>query len=155
MTRRDQNLAVVSWQLVDTVPAPARSDFRSRAVSLGPMLVGSGLAATAAFHEAKAGPGRPAKPLEQAYRILVDALARHVLATPGADGKALVLGVGAMDIAEYRRASADARAFALWVRRAAEALIPRAGAGQDTEERGIAGQDTTGRDSAGRTGARR
>ncbi len=31
-----------------------------------------------------------------------------------------------MDIADYRRASADARAFALWVRRAAEALIPPA-----------------------------
>ncbi len=128
--RRDQNLAVVSWQLVDGVPAPARPDFRSRAMNLGPMLVGSGLAATAAFHEAKAGPGRPTKPLNQAYRILVDALAGHVLATPDANGRALVVDVGTMDIADYRRASADARAFALWVRRAAEALIPPA-AGRD------------------------
>ncbi len=126
MARRDQKLAVVSWQLVDGVKDPARPHFRSRAMNLGPMLVGSGLAATAAFHEAKAGPGQSAKPLNQAYRVLVDALANYVLGRSDANGRALVLDVGTMDIADYRRASADARAFALWVRRAAEALIPPA-----------------------------
>lgn len=125
MPRRDQNLAVVTWQLVEGLDAGVRGDFRSRAMDLGPMLISCGLAATAAFHEAKAGPA-PRKPLELAYRSMVDALARHVLKAPAASGRELVTEAGRMDAASYRHASADARAFALWVRRAAEALIPAA-----------------------------
>jgi CRISPR type III-B/RAMP module-associated protein Cmr5 len=125
MPRRDQNLAVVTWQLVGGLDAGVRGDFRSRAMDLGPMLISCGLAATAAFHEAKAGPA-PRKPLELAYRSMADALARHVLRAPAASGGDLVTEAGRMDAASYRHASADARAFALWVRRAAEAMIPAA-----------------------------
>jgi CRISPR type III-B/RAMP module-associated protein Cmr5 len=125
MARRDQNLAVVAWKLVGGLHPAVREEFRSRAMSLGPMLVSSGLAATAAFHEAKAGPV-PRKPLEHAYRAISDGLAKHVLDSTAAIGQDLVVGVGAMNAAAYRQASADARAFALWVRRAAEALIPAA-----------------------------
>ena len=125
MPRRDQNLAVVTWQLVGGLDTKAREEFRSRAMDLGPRLISCGLAATAAFYEAKAGPA-PRKPLELAYRSMIDALARHVLGAPAASGGELVTGTGSMDAAAYRLASADARAFALWVRRAAEALIPAA-----------------------------
>lgn len=122
--RRDQTLAVVAWQLVESLDAEVRPEFRSRAMGLGPMLLSSGLAATAAFHSAKAGPPPRSGNLKKAYGALVDGLARHVLAQPTASGRDLVVRAGAMSAAEYRAAAADARAFALWVRRAAEALIP-------------------------------
>jgi CRISPR type III-B/RAMP module-associated protein Cmr5 len=125
MPRRDQNLAVVTWQLIGGLDTEVRGEFRSRAMDLGPRLISCGLAATAAFYEAKAGPA-PRKPLERAYRAMADALARHVLKAPAASGGELVTRAGSMDAASYRYASADARAFALWVRRAAEAMIPAA-----------------------------
>ena len=156
--RRDQGLAAAAWEMVVGLPRPLRQEFRSQAMGLGPMLVTSGLAATAAFLAAKAGPaegaghagggdqaaatdGAPAADgagttLAGAYRALADALAAHVLGRlglPGGDCTALVreLGKPELDAAAYRRASADARAFGIWARRAAEALIPppRANAG--------------------------
>lgn len=143
MARRDQQLAVVSWKLVESLDPDVRPEFRSRAVSLGPMLISSGLAATAAFHEAKAGPaagngtsngdGNGNLTLKRAYRALSDGLAQHVLHHRHATGRDLVIGVGSMRSADYRSASADARAFALWVRRAAEALIPPAGSESDRD----------------------
>ncbi len=125
MPRRDQNLAVVTWQLVGGLDPEMRGDFRTRAMDLGPRLIACGLAATAAFYEAKAGPA-PRKPLELAYRSMVNALARHVLRAPAASGGELVTRTGEMNASAYRYASADAREFALWVRRAAEAMIPAA-----------------------------
>ncbi|WP_165818511.1 type III-B CRISPR module-associated protein Cmr5 [Frankia canadensis] len=126
MSRRDQILAVTAWQLVGGLPADPklRAEFRTRAVGLGPMLVSSGLAATAAFHAAKAGPN-PAKPRELAYARIADALGCHVLHRADATRNDLVAEVGAMASTTYASASGEARAFALWVRRAAEALIPR------------------------------
>ena len=122
--RRDQGLAVTAWTLVGGLPDNLRQEFRSQAIRLGPMLVTSGLAATAAFLAAKAGDRD--NPLAGAYRALADALAGHVLTQagePGRDRNTLVRRVGEMDVAEYRRACADAREFGAWVRRAAEALI--------------------------------
>lgn len=130
MDRRDRDLAATAWRLIERIPADARSRFRSRAMGLGPMVVTSGLAATVAFLEAKAGPGAPTDSLKRAYRITSDSLAQHVLGDSTATGGGLLVKVSTLEMtaAHYREASADARVFALWLRRAAEALIERAGA---------------------------
>ncbi len=130
MSRRDQGLARDTWLLVEQVcaeaDAPERREFRTRAMRLGPMLRTSGLAATAAFLAAKAsGTGS----LPAAYRRMAEALARYVLASVGQqpmDRNGFVLWLGRADPATYRQAGAAAREFGLWVRRAAEALIPDA-----------------------------
>jgi CRISPR type III-B/RAMP module-associated protein Cmr5 len=123
MPRRDQGLAVTAWTLIDNVPPDVRDEFRTRAMELGPMLANSGLAATAAFLAAKAGSEAEPAPLARAYRILADALSRHVLGDPQADRNRLVVELGQFDAAAYRRVGAGAREFAGWVRRAAEALV--------------------------------
>jgi hypothetical protein len=139
MSRRDQGLAVTTWQLVEGIGHRDRREFRSRAMGLGALLQSSGLAAGAAFLAAKAGPDEPIK---RAYRDIGNALAGHVLGRAGADPlecAPFVGWLGQIDIVEYRRASADAHEFAIWVRRAAEALIPPGGSAGDAQGVGGAG----------------
>ena len=122
MPRRDQGLAVTAWTLVQSVPPGVRGEFDTRAAELGSQLATSGLAATAAFLAAKAGPDGQVPTLAQAYRILADALARHLLHDPLANRNQLMVELGQLDATGYRRAGAAAREFAAWVRRAAEAI---------------------------------
>lgn len=128
MPRRDQGLAVTAWQLLeqarDQLGRRERREFRTRAMGLGPMLHTCGLAATAAFLAAKAGGGDDLAP---AYSRMADALAAHVTTSVGAaplDRNAFVSWLGQADPPTYRLAGAAAREFGLWVRRAAEALLP-------------------------------
>ena len=120
MRRRDQNLAAVAWVLVNGIPDGDRDQFRRRAMSLAPMLQGSGLAATAAFLRAKS------------VATLATELETHVLDTLGVSGddrNNFIAWLGNLSASEYRRAGAAAREFATWVKRAAEALIPPTSAG--------------------------
>lgn len=129
-TRRDLGLAAITWKLVeDYDPDPkCREELRARALGLGPMLLGSGLAATTAFLQAKA---HGTDGLARAYRATLDGLTRHVLQAlgevPDGDVDLVRWLADKDDHASYRRAGAAAGDFALWLRRAAGALIPAPG----------------------------
>lgn len=125
MPRRDIGVASATWALVASVDDGVRTEFRKRARALGPMLQGSGLAATAAFLRAKSSSQTS---LGRAYRATERGLAEHVytsvgLGQPRPPDLVVWLGENASPTT-YRRASAAAREFATWLKRAAEALIP-------------------------------
>ncbi len=128
MARRDAGLATLTWRIVNGIDKDSRKEFRPRALGLGPMLQSCGLAATAAFLQAKSN---GEKPISRAYRATERALAGHVFASVGAQPSPptdLVAWLGQNDDpVTYRRATAAAREFAAWLRRAAEALIPGGG----------------------------
>lgn len=128
MARREAGVASAVWALVTEVGRDEhiRGQFRSRAMSLGPMLLGSGLAATAAVLKAKSHGNNP---LERAYGRVLEGMTRHVFTSLGTDRPGADLVTWLMsnpDHIAYRRASAAASDYALWLRRAAEAIIPRA-----------------------------
>jgi CRISPR type III-B/RAMP module-associated protein Cmr5 len=137
--RRDQLLSDTAWSVVRAVKgSDVAGQARTRLMGLPSMLQGSGVVATMAFLKAKAGPGPGRSPLEQAYERVFDALGRHVAP---ADRHGDPLGwLAACDTTTLRRASVAAREFATWLRRAAEAELPKPEQGEEQggEEAGVA-----------------
>ena len=128
--RRDQGIATAAWTAVDEVASREASsvrEFRTRALTLPAMLQTSGLAATAAFLASKAG---QREGQEVAYSSILRALRGRIVSSLGIvnarDDFDLVRWCGKATLAEYRRASVEARDLAGWIRRAAEARWGRA-----------------------------
>lgn len=115
--RRDQRLARAAWDVVQELPGGAKQKFRSRAQGLPAMLQSSGLAATAAFLKSKSEPD-----CQLVYGSLASWLRSQFNYREDCD---LVTWIASASPTDYRRATAEARAFASWLRRAAEAEIPR------------------------------
>ncbi len=132
--RRDQMLSDKAWSVVRAVKgSDVAGQVRTRLMGLPSMLQADGVVATMAFLKAKAGPGK--SQLEQAYGKVFDALGRHV-APPDRHGDPLGW-LSTCDTTTHRRASAAAREFASWLRRAAEAELPKPE--QGAEEAEVAG----------------
>jgi CRISPR type III-B/RAMP module-associated protein Cmr5 len=123
-------MARAAWRIVhDVHGSDEAAQFRSRVMGLPAMLQSAGLIATVAFLQARAGDGGSG--LRRAYGLVVAALGERL--APAGEASRVLDWLASCDAASYRRAAADAREFAVWLRRAAEAELPaeRPGDGDD------------------------
>lgn len=112
----DQKRAEFAFRFVQKVPPPVRKDFLSLARSLPVMFQTNGLLATWAHLLAKKG---------EEYDKTLDALMEYFgdrgMST-GTDGKAVFHEWIQLASFELRRRTAEAIEYAVWIKRAAEAL---------------------------------
>lgn len=114
---RDQQRAQSAWQNVRQVPVEKGTEYGSLARGLAAMIQTNGLGQTLAFLQAKAE-GKADKPHALLLRHLSGWVGQQMT---GQDRTDLLEWLITQNSDAYRRATAEALAYALWLRRFAEA----------------------------------
>lgn len=114
---RDQQRAQSAWQNVRQVPEEKGKEYGSLARGLAAMIQTNGLGQTLAFLQAKAE-GKTDKPHAMLFRHLSGWVGKQMTGQDRAD---LLEWLIQQNSDVYRRATAEALAYALWLRRFAEA----------------------------------
>jgi CRISPR-associated protein Cmr5 len=117
----EQERAKHAWDCVQEVKdKPFAGDYRTIAVKAPSLIVTNGLGQTLAFLKAK-GKGEPGNEHEVLYRHLTDWVGRKV----NADGDLLSWLVNTATSQQYRLATMEALALLQWLKRFAEAELPK------------------------------
>jgi CRISPR-associated protein Cmr5 len=117
----EQERAKHAWDCVQEVKdKPFAGDYRTIAVRVPSLIVTNGLGQTLAFLKAK-GKGEPGNEHEVLYRHLTDWVGRKV----NADGDLLSWLVNTATSQQYRLATMEALALLQWLKRFAEAELPK------------------------------
>jgi CRISPR-associated protein Cmr5 len=117
----EQERAKHAWDCVQEVKdKPFAGDYRTIAVRVPSLIVTNGLGQTLAFLKAK-GKGEPGNEHEVLYRHLADWVGRKV----NADGDLLNWLVNTATSQQYRLATMEALALLQWLKRFAEAELPK------------------------------
>ena len=117
----EQERAKHAWDCVQEVKdKPFAGDYRTIAVKVPSLIVTNGLGQTLAFLKAK-GKGEPGNEHEVLYRHLTDWVGRKV----NADGDLLSWLVNTATSQQYRLATMEALALLQWLKRFAEAELPK------------------------------
>jgi CRISPR-associated protein Cmr5 len=117
----EQERAKHAWDCVQEVKdKPFAGDYRTIAVKVPSLIVTNGLGQTLAFLKAK-GKGEPGNEHEVLYRHLADWVGRKV----NADGDLLNWLVNTATSQQYRLATMEALALLQWLKRFAEAELPK------------------------------
>jgi CRISPR-associated protein Cmr5 len=117
----EQERAKHAWDCVQEVKdKPFAGDYRTIAVKVPSLIVTNGLGQTLAFLKAK-GKGEPGNEHEVLYRHLTDWVGRKV----HADGDLLSWLVNTATSQQYRLATMEALALLQWLKRFAEAELPK------------------------------
>ena len=117
----EQERAKHAWDCVQEVKdKPFAGDYRTIAVKVPFLIVTNGLGQTLAFLKAK-GKGEPGNEHEVLYRHLADWVGRKV----NADGDLLNWLVNTATSQQYRLATMEALALLQWLKRFAEAELPK------------------------------
>jgi CRISPR-associated protein Cmr5 len=117
----EQERAKHAWDCVQEVKdKPFAGDYRTIAVKVPSLIVTNGLGQTLAFLKAK-GKGEPGNEHEVLYRHLADWVGRKV----NADGDLLSWLVNTATSQQYRLATMEALALLQWLKRFAEAELPK------------------------------
>jgi CRISPR-associated protein Cmr5 len=117
----EQERAKHAWDCVQEVKdKPFAGDYRTIAVRVPSLIVTNGLGQTLAFLKAK-GKGEPGNEHEVLYRHLADWVGRKV----NADGDLLSWLVNTATSQQYRLATMEALALLQWLKRFAEAELPK------------------------------
>ncbi|MFA0731909.1 MAG: hypothetical protein LKKZDAJK_000899 [Candidatus Fervidibacter sp.] len=117
----EQERAQHAWSCVQEVKdKPFAGDYRTIAVKVPSLIVTNGLGQTLAFLKAK-GKGEPSNEHEILYRHLADWVGSKV----HADGDLLNWLVNKADSQQYRLATMEALALLQWLKRFAEAELPK------------------------------
>jgi CRISPR-associated protein Cmr5 len=117
----EQERAKHAWDCVQEVKdKPFAGDYRTIAVRVPSLIVTNGLGQTLAFLKAK-GKGEPGNEHEVLYRHLADWVVRKV----NADGDLLSWLVNTATSQQYRLATMEALALLQWLKRFAEAELPK------------------------------
>jgi CRISPR-associated protein Cmr5 len=117
----EQERAKHAWDCVQEVKdKPFAGDYRTIAVKVPSLIVTNGLGQTLAFLKAK-GKDEPGNEHEVLYRHLADWVGRKV----NADGDLLSWLVNTATSQQYRLATMEALALLQWLKRFAEAELPK------------------------------
>jgi CRISPR-associated protein Cmr5 len=117
----EQERAKHAWDCVQEVKdKPFAGDYRTIAVKVPSLIVTNGLGQTLAFLKAK-GKGDPGNEHEVLYRHLADWVSEKV----NADGDLLSWLVNTATSQQYRLATMEALALLQWLKRFAEAELPK------------------------------
>jgi len=117
----EQERAKHAWDCVQEVKdKPFAGDYRTIAVKVPSLIATNGLGQTLAFLKAK-GKGEPGNEHEVLYRHLTDWVGRKV----NADGDLLSWLVNTATSQQYRLATMEALALLQWLKRFAEAELPK------------------------------
>lgn len=117
----EQERAKHAWDCVQEVKdKPFAGNYRTIAVKVPSLIVTNGLGQTLAFLKAK-GKGDPGNEHEVLYRHLADWVGRKV----HADGDLLSWLVNTATSQQYRLATMEALALLQWLKRFAEAELPK------------------------------
>jgi len=117
----EQERAKHAWDCVQEVKdKPFAGNYRTIAVKVPSLIVTNGLGQTLAFLKAK-GKGEPGNEHEVLYRHLTDWVGRKV----HADGDLLSWLVNTATSQQYRLATMEALALLQWLKRFAEAELPK------------------------------
>jgi CRISPR-associated protein Cmr5 len=111
----EQGRASHAWDVIQKVPAKERKKYGTLARKLPSLIQTNGLGQTLAFLCAKGG-----KDDHDAHNVLYSHLSEWVVEQVGSSGD-LLEWVIKQDSGQYRRATTEAIAYALWLRRFAEA----------------------------------
>lgn len=143
VTRIDQDMAALAARTLAESGTVDR-ELRTRYRQLRVMLHSAGLAATYAYIASKAKAGADGDKLGKAYAAAERALLRRIFAAAAAPRTArdALAALGAMNAADYARASAEASAFVGWLSRLADADWQASGG--DGQEPGGDGQEAGG-----------
>jgi len=112
----EQQRAASAWKDVDGVPEAVQSKYGTLARKLPAMIQMNGLGATLAFLRAK-GKGEN----DDGHTLIFNHLSTWVLGQLQAKGDNLLAWVREADMAAYRRATAEAIEYGIWLKRYVEA----------------------------------
>ena len=107
----EQQRANRAWEHISTVPDAEKSDYKTRAKNLPAMIQANGLGSTMAF--------LLSKPKKQAYKRIYEHLSDWLSTQMAYQGDLMRL-IRDEDINMYRRATAEAIEYGIWLKRYVE-----------------------------------
>lgn len=109
----EQERAAAAWKAVKAVPSSEKSEYKTRAKNLPAMIQINGLGSTMAF--------LLSKPKKEAYKLVYEHLSKWLKEQLPYQEDDLMRFIQKQDVDLYRRATAEAIAYGIWLKRYVEA----------------------------------